>query len=124
MQFKMVMLAQWFAATMLASVAWFIAQASTVDTVERWVGGTLVSGAAVAVVYFTLRFSTSQKDSWTNLIKNEREDSAQARQDRDDARRERDEYRVKYDRERELRMALEERGISDRRKSLEEKESR
>lgn len=123
MQYKVVMLAQWLAATMLASWAWFLAQATTVDTVERWVGGTIVSAAAVAVVYFTLRFSTSQKDSWTRLLADERASASLARTERDSALTRLEECRVKYDAERKLRMALEERGIADRRQSIEDKEN-
>jgi len=65
---RAVFAAQWFAAAALASLSWFIAQASTLDTAERLVGGVGVASAAVAVVYFTLKFSTSQRVSWTDLV--------------------------------------------------------
>lgn len=124
MQYKMVIIAQWAATTLLASWAWFLAQASTIDTVERWVGGSLVSAAAVAVVYFTLKFSSNQRDSWSHLIADERTASASARAERDDALRRLNECQVKYDAERVLRIALEERGLTDRRRSVEENEQR
>ena len=124
MQYKIVMAAQWGAATLLASWAWFLAQASSVDTVERWVGGTAVTAAAIAIVYFTLKFSANQKDSWTRLLADERASAALARAERDSAMNRLTECQLKLDDERKLRMALEEMGLHDRRRSIEEKEQR
>lgn len=115
--------APWIAATMLTSWAWFLAQASAVDTVERFVGGSLVSAAAVAVVYFTLRFSANQRDSWSRLIADERSATASARVERDDALRRMNECQLKFDEERKLRMSLEEMGLANRRQSTEDKEN-
>lgn len=123
MLLKSALFAQWFMAASIGGVAWFYAQATTLDTAERLIGGASIAAISVVAVTITLRASANQRNSWSDTLDYERASAATARKERDAARVERDEYRIKYDEERKLRMSLEEQGIVDRRHSIEDKEN-
>lgn len=124
MLLKSAIFAQWFMAAVIGGWAWFFAQATTLDTVERLLGGAGIAAVSVVAVTITLRASANQRNSWTETLNFERLAAQTARDERDVACRERDEYRKKYDEERTLRMSLEEQGIVNRRHTIEDKENR
>lgn len=122
MLIKSAIFTQWVFAGILGSMAWFLAQATTLDTVERLIGGAGIAAVSVTAVWITLRASANQRNSWTETLNFERLSAQTARDERDIACKQRDECHAKYDEERALRMSLEESGLTDRRRSIEEKE--
>ena len=91
----------------LFAVAGVISQAVTLELVERFVGGGAVVGAAVAVTFFTLRYSERHQAAWSELLEAERGRADHETERRIRAETQCDEWRVLYDNERNRRMELE-----------------
>lgn len=91
---------------MLVPVGAFIA-ADSAD-VERWVGGGVIVAAGVFLVRWALKTSERVESTYLKALT-----AANERADR--AEKSRMEYQIMYETERELRMQLEQRGMTDRR---------
>lgn len=88
----------------------------TVDGIEKGVVGAAILGAGALIIRWVLKTSERVEEIWSNAVATEREATVAANRRADEAEHRRDEMTVKYDRERQLRMALEERGLINRRR--------
>ena len=98
--------------------AWTLAQAS-LDNVERYIGGSIIIVVGAFIIRWVLKTSERVEATWSGALvaANDRAERAEARCL--SLQKRLDEMGTKYATERSLRLSLEERGLTDRRKSQE-----
>lgn len=101
--------------------SWLVAQA-TFDTVERFIGGSVILVAGILIIRWVLKTSERVEKYWTGALAaaTDRAEKAEIRADRsreecDEIRKERDNALSALATERALRVSLEESGLTDRR---------
>lgn len=109
-----VFLGQMIGGALLAIGTWILAQASF-DNVERLAVGSIVIVAGTLIVRWVLKTSERVEATWSGAVKAANERAAVCETAAQALRKENDELRIKYDRERALRISLEESGMQDRR---------
>jgi hypothetical protein len=109
-----VFVGQMIGGAMLAMGAWILSQA-TFDNVERIAVGSIVIVAGTLIVRWVLKTSERVEATWSGAVKAANERAMACEQTAETLRKENEELRVKYDRERALRISLEESGMQDRR---------
>lgn len=102
---------------MLALGTWILAQA-TFDNVERIAVGSIVIAAGTLIVRWVLKTSERVEATWSGAVKAANERAMACEAVSESLRKENEELRVKYDKERALRISLEESGMQDRRHPL------
>lgn len=105
---------QMIGGAMLALGTWILSQA-TFDNVERIAVGSIVIVAGTLIVRWVLKTSERVEATWSGAVKAANDRAAACELTAEGLRKENDELRMKYDKERALRISLEESGMQDRR---------
>jgi hypothetical protein len=105
----------WIGGSMVIIGSWILAQA-TLDNVERFVGGSIIVIVGAFIIRWVLKTSERVEATWSGAL-----EAANIRAEKAELRcvkyqEEIDLAEAKYDQERQLRISLEERGLTDRRK--------